>query len=68
MGLHLLFLPNFPVAMFIQGVTFIPDSRVAFKSKPLSVLEASYGIVSAKSVSSELMPLGYVVQYTNRDS
>ena len=28
MGLHLFFLPNFPGAMFIQGATFIPDSRV----------------------------------------
>ena len=27
-GLCLLFLPNFPGAMFIQGGTFIPDSRV----------------------------------------
>ena len=28
MGLLLFFLPNFPGAMFIQGATFIPDSRV----------------------------------------
>ena len=28
MGLHLFFLPNFPGATFIQGVMFIPDSRV----------------------------------------
>ena len=28
MGLHLFFLPNFPGSMFIQGATFIPDSRV----------------------------------------
>ena len=27
-GLRLLFLPNVPGAMFIQGGTFIPDSRV----------------------------------------
>ena len=27
-GLLLLFLPNFPGATFIQGATFIPDSRV----------------------------------------
>ena len=27
-GLFLLFLPNVPGAMFIQGGTFIPDSRV----------------------------------------
>ena len=27
-GLCLLFLPNVPGAMFIQGGTFIPDSRV----------------------------------------
>ena len=28
MGLCRFFLPNFPGAMFIQGATFIPDSRV----------------------------------------
>ena len=28
MGLRLFFLPNFPGATFIQGGTFIPDSRV----------------------------------------
>ena len=28
MGLRLFFLPNFPGARFIQGATFIPDSRV----------------------------------------
>ena len=28
-GLCLLFLPNVPGATFIQGGTFIPDSRVA---------------------------------------
>ena len=28
MGLCLFFLPNFPGATFIQGGTFIPDSRV----------------------------------------
>ena len=28
MGLRLFFLLNFPGAMFIQGATFIPDSRV----------------------------------------
>ena len=27
-GLRLFFLSNFPEAMFIQGATFIPDSRV----------------------------------------
>ena len=27
------FLPNFPGAMFIQGATLIPDSRVCFKPK-----------------------------------
>ena len=31
MGLRLFFLPNFPGPMFIQGATFIPDSRVAQK-------------------------------------
>ena len=28
MGLRLFFLPNFPGDTFIQGGTFIPDSRV----------------------------------------
>ena len=28
MGLPLFFLPKFPGAIFIQGATFIPDSRV----------------------------------------
>ena len=28
MGLRLFFLSNFPGSTFIQGVTFIPDSRV----------------------------------------
>ena len=31
MGLRLFFLPNLPGATFIQGATFRPDSRVAFK-------------------------------------
>ena len=30
MGLRLFFLPNFPGATFIQGGTFIPDSRVPY--------------------------------------
>ena len=33
MGLHLFFLPYFPGAMFIQGATFIPDSRVSVHEK-----------------------------------
>ena len=31
MGLRLFFLTNFPGAMFIQGATVIPDSRVCVK-------------------------------------
>ena len=31
MGLLLFFLPNFPGATFIQGATFIPDSRVLWQ-------------------------------------
>ena len=34
MGLRLFFLPNFPGAMFIQGATFIPDSRVQYAFLP----------------------------------
>ena len=30
-GLHLFFLSNFPEAMFIQGATSIPESRVVGK-------------------------------------
>ena len=30
-----MFLPNFPGAMFIQGATFIPDSRVLILKKEL---------------------------------
>ena len=33
MGLCLFFLPKFPGAMYIQGATFIPDSRVDYKIK-----------------------------------
>ena len=41
MGLHLFFLPNFPGAMFIQGATFIPDSRVySWSIEPLSLLHS----------------------------
>ena len=32
MGLRLFFLPNFPGATFIQGATYIPDSRATSKS------------------------------------
>ena len=39
-GLCLLFLPNVPGAMFIQGGTFIPDSRVLYR-----VVDAGYGLV-----------------------
>ena len=35
MGLRLSFLPNFPGATFIQGGTFIPDSKVGQKIKSL---------------------------------
>ena len=38
MGLHLFFLPNFPGAMFIQGATFIPDSRVKNSQRILQKL------------------------------
>ena len=35
MGLQIFFLTNFPGAMFIQGATFIPESRVVnFVSTP----------------------------------
>ena len=31
-GIYLLFIPNVPGATFIQGCTFIPDSRVSLLS------------------------------------
>ena len=39
-GLHLLFLSNFPEATFIQGATFIPDSRV---QEPFSFSPRGFG-------------------------
>ena len=33
MGLRLFFLPNFPGATFIQGATFISESRVSGRSR-----------------------------------
>ena len=39
MGLRLFFLPNFPGATFIQGGTFIPDSRVYLKRRKLRTLQ-----------------------------
>ena len=38
MGLSLFFWPNFPGAMFIQGATFIPDSRVYKKNSEKKIL------------------------------
>ena len=38
MGLRLFFLPNFPGAMFIQGGTFIPESRVT-ETKQTSLVQ-----------------------------
>mgnify|MGYP007048715311 CR=1 FL=1 len=45
MGLRLFFLPNFPGTMFIQGTTFIPDSRVgrSFEVKGFSSDTAKIG-------------------------
>ena len=45
MGLCLFFLPNFPGATFIQGGTFIPDSRVISRTAnedPLIVWHEDY--------------------------
>ena len=39
MGLRLFFLPNFPGARFIQGHTFIPDSRVVIDKRKNSNLK-----------------------------
>ena len=45
MGLRLFFLPNFPGAMFIQGATFIPDSRVGIRIKKSQCVMKSNEIV-----------------------
>jgi hypothetical protein len=43
MGLCLFFLPNFPGATFIQGDTFIPDSREVRRVKRTKV-KCSHGL------------------------
>ena len=50
MGLRLFFLPNFPAATFIQGATFIPDSRVWISIFEIIVLL----IVLLRSVKGQL--------------
>ena len=47
MGLRLFFLPNFPGATFIQGATFIPDSRVSIKEVTKKV---AHGKINNKNV------------------
>ena len=46
MGLRLFFLPNFPSATFIQGATFIPDSRVVTNKKLLVAGHSDCGHLS----------------------
>ena len=53
MGLRLFFLPNFPGAMFIQGATLIPDSRVFLfttLSGPFWVGQAQSKVVKIKNL------------------
>ena len=42
MELRLFFLPNFPGATFIQGATFIPDSRVVKSDEPYGEVETQF--------------------------
>ena len=42
MGLRLFFLTNFLGAMFIQGATFIPDSRLVRKFVTMLILKARF--------------------------
>ena len=56
MGLRLFFLPNFPAATFIQGATFIPDSRV---SKSENLLQVK------KKIPAKVF---FTVRYTNTNN
>jgi hypothetical protein len=51
MGLRLFFLPNFPGTMFIQGGTFIPDSRVGRSLDALGVNVKLYSTQIIKNYS-----------------
>ena len=51
MGLRLFFLTNFPGAMFFQGATFIPDSRVVLFNWVLYINIQSEGSIFQKSVN-----------------
>jgi hypothetical protein len=54
-GLCLFILPNFSAAMFIQGATFIPDSRVILGMiNVLSVALVNASLAVAVSASSDL--------------
>ena len=53
-GLRLFFLSNFPEAMFIQGATSIPDSRVPIKirtNKDMQFMIALFGRQSRHSMA-----------------
>ena len=52
-GLFLLFLLNVPGAMFIQGGTFIPDSRVLMRYKRFSLGDLCVGDLSVGDPSFE---------------
>ena len=45
-GLCLLFLPNVPEPMFIQGGTFIPDYRVLIFNEKFKFLVQNYGLLT----------------------
>ena len=54
-GLCLLFLSNFPEATFIQGATFIPDSRVWMG--PNSICHYDFWMISCKICLSFVGPM-----------
>ena len=46
MGLRLFFLPNFLGATFIQGATFIPDSRVETELRALATARTHWDVMN----------------------
>ena len=51
MGLRLFFLPIFPHATFIQGATFIPDSRVGSLYSRVSTILEILEFLKGESIS-----------------
>ena len=74
MGLRLFFLPNFPGATFIQGATFIPDSRVprryaimnCGKKNPDMLILVLYAIVNCGKNFLDILILVLTTRHTER--